>query len=72
MYQCGFHWTDFCEIGFWGKLLKSVAKLQIWLRPEKNRTIYVMTEGRYIAAGNDKLPYKHSLRVKWYDAVRIA
>ena len=30
MYECGSHWTDFCEI--WGLLRKSVKKHQIWLK----------------------------------------
>jgi hypothetical protein len=36
MYQRGSHWTDFRKILYWGLLRKSVEKLQIWLKSDKD------------------------------------
>jgi hypothetical protein len=30
------HWTDFCEIYYWGLWWKFVTKIQIWLKSAKN------------------------------------
>lgn len=30
------HWTDFCEIWYWGLLRKSVTISQIWFKSDKN------------------------------------
>ena len=36
VYQCGFHWTYFCEIWYRRLLWKSVKKSQIWLKSGRN------------------------------------
>lgn len=36
MYERGSHWTDFCEIWYWALLWKSVEKIQIGLKSERN------------------------------------
>jgi len=34
------HWTDMCEVLWWGFLLKSVDQIQLWLTSDKDN-IYV-------------------------------
>jgi len=49
MEQLGSHWMDFSEIQYFNISLKSVEKIQILLKPDKNkgymtrRTIYVLS-----------------------------
>jgi hypothetical protein len=37
MEQLGFHWTDFHEILYFGIFLKSVDKVQVSIKSEKNK-----------------------------------
>jgi len=43
MYQRGSHWTDFREVFYWRLLWKSVEKIHIWLKSDKNVGHYVLS-----------------------------
>jgi hypothetical protein len=44
MEQFGSHWMDFCEILYWGLILKCVDKIQVRLKSDKKYVaLYVKT-----------------------------
>jgi hypothetical protein len=72
MYQRGSNYTDSGEILCWGILLKNES-IQIWLKSGKN--IWNFTgrhQTHFIVACDIKWPQSRSLRVQWYQAVRIS
>jgi len=61
-----------CEIFYLGNLWEFVEKFEIGSKSVKNyRATYMQTEVCFVISGDIKSPLKRSLRVKWYQALRI-
>jgi len=61
-----------CEILYWERLWEFVEKFEISSKSVKNyRSTYMQTEECFIVSGDIKSPLMRSLRVKWYQSLRI-
>jgi len=43
IYQRGCHWTNFCEIAYWGLNMYICRTIQIWLKSDKELTLHMKT-----------------------------